>query len=446
MPGEDRTPVDQESYSGSPSATFSSSGYLTPALVGLLCAGLLAASYERGHGHFHKITDAVRSAPTSQTQGPNAPGGEDAIRLTRTATTIGTQPEFLSATVLPGRGLEVFQITASIPGHGEVPLLFSTTLPQALDDWTDTGADAHGALGAGTAGAFVLPWAGRLFGTPGTTPDSLNVDWQGKTLTVPAQAEGANRSTAGMILDRAVENVTTSVLPDGQALEATLHAGNFGGGWPSTIDVAYRVELTGHALVLVVRATNTGSAPTPIGIGWRPHFAIPSGDRAAATLTIPSTSISATDQRSGQPTGRTTPTADTSLDLVRASGTPLGSREVNATYTDLLAGSSADGPIAVLRDPGFNYVLRIVPLSSSITRLRVEAPAQSPWVMIAPQTNDEDPTGSEWQSPDNSGLATLAPGASMTWKVRLEIASITNAADLGSSISAKHPSAPSPAP
>jgi len=40
----------------------------------------------------------------------------------------GTMPEFLSVTMLPGRGMNVLQIKAYIPGKGEVNLLASPSV------------------------------------------------------------------------------------------------------------------------------------------------------------------------------------------------------------------------------------------------------------------------------------------------------------------------------
>ena len=65
---------------------------------------------------------------------PTGPGGQDPIRLSRSATSIGKGVELISATFLPGRGMNVFQITALIPGHGEVPLLVSHRCWRALRD------------------------------------------------------------------------------------------------------------------------------------------------------------------------------------------------------------------------------------------------------------------------------------------------------------------------
>src|ERR1700722_1525879 len=55
-------------------------------------------------------------------------GGADVVHLKRGATSHGKQPEFLSVTLLPGRGMNVFQITADIPGRGETPLLKSPSV------------------------------------------------------------------------------------------------------------------------------------------------------------------------------------------------------------------------------------------------------------------------------------------------------------------------------
>src|SRR6185312_6319250 len=55
-------------------------------------------------------------------------GGQKAIELRRLQSGTGAKPEFLSVTLLPGRGMNLFQITAYLPGRGEVPLLTSPPL------------------------------------------------------------------------------------------------------------------------------------------------------------------------------------------------------------------------------------------------------------------------------------------------------------------------------
>ena len=43
------------------------------------------------------------------------PGGQDAMVLSALADAAEARPEFLSATLLPGRGMNVLQITAYLP-------------------------------------------------------------------------------------------------------------------------------------------------------------------------------------------------------------------------------------------------------------------------------------------------------------------------------------------
>ena len=63
-------------------------------------------------------------APAAQPAAPEKIGGSDVVKLQRKATGDGSKPEFLTATILPGRGMNLFQITANIPGKGEIPLFF----------------------------------------------------------------------------------------------------------------------------------------------------------------------------------------------------------------------------------------------------------------------------------------------------------------------------------
>ena len=66
----------------------------------------------------------------SQAQNVTEIGGQKIVTLTRTATS-KTKPEFTSVTVLPGRGMEVLQITANFPGKGNVDVLASPSLAEA---------------------------------------------------------------------------------------------------------------------------------------------------------------------------------------------------------------------------------------------------------------------------------------------------------------------------
>jgi hypothetical protein len=107
-------------------------------------------------------------------------------------------------------------------------------------------------------------------------------------------------------------------------------------------------------------------------------------------------------------------------DFSRSGGTKLGLDSLNETYTNLKSGVGS-GPVAEISDPAYNFKLSVIPLTASITNMRVIAPADKSWVSIGPNTNLDDPFGPEWGNPENAGIITLAPGATLRWKVRIEI-------------------------
>ncbi|MGA7156802.1 MAG: aldose 1-epimerase [Acidobacteriaceae bacterium] len=401
---------------------FTTRGWLTPGLVGLLSVALVFAAFERGHGNLHKLKTKVDPQPPAEIL-PTGPGGQDPVRLSRSATTIGRGAELISATFLPGRGMNVFQITALIPGHGEVPLLVSPQLAMANGILNGQEDDANGAGSTTLGGAILAPWAQRLSGSSTATPGVLGTDWNGRRLSFPAENAGSNMSVEGLLLNRGADSVKSDVLPDGQSVTAVFHAGDFSGNWPSTVEVTVQAQLTAHDLDLTVTAKNTGQQPAPFGIGWHPFFAIPSGNRADALLTIPSQTIMEVNHQSGIPTGRMTSVAGTAEDFYHSGGTKLGTTPISATYTNLISGVGT-GPVAELTDPAYNLKMSLIPLTPDITSMKVISPAEKAWVTIEPNTNLDDPFGPEWDNPENAGMITLAPGAVIRWKVRLEISQL----------------------
>ncbi len=399
---------------------FVNSGNFTPTLIALLCATLLGISWERGRGNFHRFTSAVLSSPPTAMH-VTGPGGEDVIRLIRTPDAVGSEPEFVNALLLPGRGMNVLQLVARIPGHGEVPLLMAPPLEEVSKMLTESGPDANGMLSSTMGGAFLVPWAGQLVGRPSGTPNVLQTLWLGQHLTFPAAAPGSALSTLGLFLDRGADSTHNDVVLDGQSVDATFHSGTFSGNWPSAGTVQVRAELSGRSLDLTVTIQNTGTTPMPAGIGWLPFFALGSQDRAHASLTIPSSTRLETNRSTGIPTGRMLPVSGTALDFVRVRGTVLGHTAINDTFVHLTTAPLANSPIAELRDTAWGYGVRVLPLSANIKALRVIAPPDKPWVAIGPYTNVDDALGSEWDTTESSGITTLQPGDSLQWKVRVEI-------------------------
>jgi len=402
---------------------YSTRGWVTPGIVGILCLVLVVAAYERGRGNLHKIKSRVDPQPAPEVL-PSGPGGQDAVHLSRSAAAIGRDVEMVSAAFLPGRGMNVFQITALVPGHGEVPLLLSPPLAAATDILNSQGSDANGSASTSLGGAILVPWAGRLSGSAKAAAGMLSTDWEGKRLSFPAKDAGSNLSVEGLLLNRGADSVRSDVLPDGQSAAAIFHAGDFSGNWPSNIDVSVNAELTEHDLDLTVTAKNTGQQSAPFGVGWRPYFAIPSGNRAQAMLRIPSQTVMEMNHQKDVPTGRMIHVGGTAQDFSRAGGSSLGTTSIDTTYTNLIP-EGEDGPVAEISYPAYNLKVSVIPLTPDITSMHVIAPADKAWICIEPNTNLDDPFGPEWNDPENAGIITLAPGATLVWKVRVEVSSLS---------------------
>src|ERR1700679_4095399 len=105
------------------------SGMLTGLAIWVLIVALATAYIEHGRGNLHKLE--LKIVTERQDAPVPRPGGQEAIMLTRTRLAGGSAPEFLSVTLLPGRGMNVLQITAYLPNRGEVSLLASPSIEGA---------------------------------------------------------------------------------------------------------------------------------------------------------------------------------------------------------------------------------------------------------------------------------------------------------------------------
>jgi hypothetical protein len=404
------------------------SGLVTFMLLMLLLAGLSFGWHEHRMGQFAQLKKEI-SKPRVQDV-PVRPGGQDVIQLQRGQLLGGTGPEFLSATLLPGRAMNLLQITAYVPDKGQVNLLASPTLEDAAKLLTGTGTDGTGAKSLSMGAAIEAPWAGRISGTP--TPDGKNVAvaWHGMRLTLPADAKdtyGSGAVAGGLFLKQPSDSVSTDVMPDGGNAQASFEAGNFDGHWPSRTEIKTTVSLSGKAIDIKVVARNTGDTAEPIGIGWHPRFAILNGNRAQMRLRLPQgMRVEVKDRRTGQLSGRLLPVENTEYDFTGRNGAQLGALNLDDIFVHLRTGLLEDGPMAELRDPVNGYGLRITAMTSTIKAIRVYAPLDGSFISIEPQFNYDDPFGREWPKDEDTGMVVLQPGQSTQWKIRLEIFSLSS--------------------
>lgn len=410
--------------------TIEHSGLLLIVVVALLLLAVGVALKERGHGHLRQLKTALNGgAPPLHEAAVVRPGGQDAIVLERAQMGDTKIPEFLSATLLPGRGMNVLQITAYVPGKGEVKLLDSPLLEDAAKTLSGTGEDADGSASLTMGGAVEVPWAGQIRGTIKPDGTSLTAIWRGHDLRLPADWKSNKAKAAsigGLLLDRRADTVKTNVMPDGGQAQAIYHAGDFDEHWISQTEITTTVQLSGRSLEMSIAARNTGNTAEPIGIGWHPRFAIVSGDRRQAMLKLPAALHAETVGRSGgMPSGKLLPVEGTPYDFTGRDGERLGTRDLDDTFVHLRPGLLDNGPIAELRDPRSNYGLRITAMTSAIKAMHVYAPTDAAFVSIDPQFNYDDPFGGEWAKDEDTGLVVLQPGQTVQWKIRLEIFSLT---------------------
>jgi galactose mutarotase-like enzyme len=393
------------------------SGMLTGLTVALLAAGLFIAYREQGRGNLHRLKAKI--APTQQSTPKDWPGGQEAIQLTRARQLDGSVPEFLSVTMLPGRGMNILQISAYIPGKGKVNLLASPTVENAAQAMTGIGEDAGGQASEAMGGAFELPWAGRI--ASNATPTSATATWQGHALSLPSKEK-----QGGLMLTEAANSVSTAAVLDGGEARAVFHARDFAGQWPSQTDVNVNVLLGNQWIELTVVARNAGDAPEPIGIGWHPRFAIAGGNRAQVRLRVPAAMREEMHPDGQTATGRLIPVVGTEYNFDRDGGVALGSISLNDLFVALHGEPLRNGQAAELIDPAGGYGLRVIALSPAIRAMRVVAPREGDFVSIEPQFNRDDPFGREWGAGTQSGMVALWPGQSTQWRVRLELFSLTD--------------------
>src|SRR5579885_3246734 len=99
-------------------------------------------------------------------------GGEKAIALERPKA--GNALQLLSAEILPGRGWNVYQIKAWLPGKGEISVLEAPPVTDGAGIMNGGPEDQSGNKSFSVGGAVLVPYANRITGP---------VSSDGKTIT-----------------------------------------------------------------------------------------------------------------------------------------------------------------------------------------------------------------------------------------------------------------------
>lgn len=371
------------------------------------------------------MSSFIKAAPQSSAKNSQPLiGGQPVVTLTRAKSGDGSKPEFLSAIVLPGRGMNLFQISAYVPGKGVIPLLYSPSIEEAAIILGGPG-DPFGTKSFTMGGAFLVPFSNRILGQLSSDDNTVSFAWQGHPMKLDANWKGKKPDAVphaihGLILASKTENINQTSTDAVKTVSGVIHGSDFGGHWFSKTDVNISVSLSGDAIIATVVAKNVGDQPEPIGIGWHPYFSLPSGDRTQARLYV------AGDQRAEVnnyddvfPTGKLLPVHGTPYDFTRAGGAPLHDLFLDDNWTNLIKASDGTSYSEII-DPDAKYGIRVVALSRNVNAVQVYAPVDQQFIALEPQFNFNDPYGKEWGKRD-TGMVTLQPGQSVTWEVKLEL-------------------------
>ncbi len=370
---------------------------------------------------FALMTLSLAAALASHAQNAMGINGQKLVTLHR-AVSSQTQPEFTSITLAPGRGMELLQITANFPGKGNVDVLASPSLAQAKE-MLDVKDDANGDLGYRLGAAFLVPYPNRIRGPLSADGKTLTAQWQGHTITLPAnnigQKPGAERHAMhGLILKARTDDVRVKEIPGGEQVTGVIHAGNFGGHWLSSTDLDFTITLTAEAVDASIVAKNLGNEAEPIAIGWHPYFNLPSGDRTQARLHVPASMLAQVDNYDNVfPTGKLVPVSG-QYDLRAPGGKALAQNFYDDNWSHL---DWKNGAVTVqVIDPAAHYAVDIEGISPEIKTIQAYAPPAAKFVAVEDQFNFADPFGKEWGNM-NTGMVTLNPGQSTKWHVRLHV-------------------------
>ncbi len=185
---------------------------------------------------------------------------------------------FLAASLIPSRALMLWRLRARLADGREVEVIHAparSALPGLLDGGA---ADFQGNASFSFGGAVLAPFANRIRGRYDAATRSIETVVAGRRLRLPTNgggtAPGAERTAIhGYIL---ATPISALKMQPGSA-SGVIEAGDFGVGWPSATRLTITWALSAAALTLRVEARNTGAEPTPMGLGWHPYFALPSG-------------------------------------------------------------------------------------------------------------------------------------------------------------------------
>lgn len=347
--------------------SFARSGWVTAIVIAVLLLGFGVAWNLHQRARFHQLTAPVipptTSAPT--------PGGQEAILLSRVALLSGSEPEFVSATVLPGVGMQLLQVIAGAPDGTQQNLL-------AAPPVSDVARMPKNQV---TSAPFHVRVSTRHLQDPRSGEDLINLAAAGDT-----------------------QNQT---LMDGGLATGTYT----GHGDVADVKATVEVTLSGREIDLTVRAASTANQNRFVSFEWNPRFAVPPGSAAPLRLFIPS--------RTALQDGSPRSIAGTRFDFSAANGTEVGQEAFDVRYLALtheFLGDATD--VRMQTNP--RHTVQIRGLGQSLRSLRARYDPGTHVLQLS--ISNMDPLADLAQRDQ-----TLRPGQTLTWHLRLELLAPTAA-------------------
>jgi galactose mutarotase-like enzyme len=342
-------------------------------------------------------------------------GGRRVAVLSQPQSRDARLPQILSIEILPGRGMNIFQMRAYLPDKGVIDLIASPSLEEAKQK---LASDPNASFSFG--GAILVPFANRIRGALSADGKTIQTTVNGKSVRLPANWKGKNpgaepHAMHGLILSTAADQVELRPGADQATVTAVIDAGDFEGHWPGNLNLTITATLEHDSFGFTVVAKNVGQEDVPVGIGWHPYFAIPSGRREQVILKIPARSRAFVNNYDDVfPTGEIEQVFHSKYDF--SDGAALG----NLYLDDSFLGLPPRPVVAEIIDPAAHYGLRIKAISPEISAFQVYAPLDQAFVALEPQFNLGDPYNPVWGGRD-TGMKVLKSGESVSYSVQLEI-------------------------
>lgn len=348
--------------------------------------------------------------------------GRKAVSLDETGARAGA-PRIVGADVLPGRGMNIYQIRAWFPEMGVVNVLVSPPLEEGREILNLGPGDEHGNRSY-RFGAILAPFANRIRGR--LLPDGQRIETviAGRPVQLVANSRGRSgkvepHAMHGLILARATDSMTTASSVREARVTGVIEAGDFEGHWPSRAHIEITARLVEGTFAFTVTARNTGDSDLPFAVGWHPYFRFPSGRREQVRLRVPARQRAlVTNYDEVFPTGDVAPVSGTVYDFSTPGGAPLGQLMMDDCFLDLIRASTGEA-VGEIIDPAARYGIRVRALSPAISAFQVYAPPDRAVVAFEPQFNLADPFSPIWKG-RNTGMVMLKPGQSVAYSVVLE--------------------------